>query len=65
MSSRPVVKSSTMEAEMTEYAIQCSIEAIRNGTSESDIATEIKQTFEDRFKAKFFFSFSFFHIERV
>lgn len=49
MSARPVVKTSTMNGVMQEAAIMAAQDAIANFTTEQEIASAIKQKFEQQF----------------
>jgi hypothetical protein len=46
MSARPVVKTSSMNAAMQEFAITAAQDAIANYTTEQEIASAIKGKFE-------------------
>lgn len=51
MSARPVVKTSTMSAAMQEVAILAAQDAIKNFTTEQEIASAIKKHFEENHPA--------------
>jgi hypothetical protein len=49
MSARPVVKTSYMNVQMQEFAIQTAQEAILKFTTEQEIASAIKESFEAQY----------------
>mmetsp|Transcript_23299 Transcript_23299/g.39484 ORF Transcript_23299/g.39484 Transcript_23299/m.39484 type:complete len:89 (+) Transcript_23299:37-303(+) len=49
MSARPVVKTTYMNAQMQEFAIQTAQEAILKFTTEQEIASAIKESFEAQY----------------
>ena len=49
MSAKPVVKTSHMNATMQEFAIMVAQDSIANFTTENEIASAIKQKFEQQF----------------
>jgi hypothetical protein len=49
MSARPVVKTSYMNAQMQEFAIHTAQEAILKFTTEQEIASAIKESFEAQY----------------
>ena len=53
MSARPVIKTSTMNAAMQEFAITAAQDAIANFTTEQEISSAIKAKFEQQFPSTY------------
>ncbi len=51
MSARPVVKTSSMNSQMQDFAIVAAQDAIVNCTTEQEIASAVKAKFEQQYPA--------------